>query len=174
MPVKALLPLASTALVLAYPFVVRQLVPLWPAMPPILLMLPPTLINAWLGWIFGRTLAAGREPLISTFARMERAHLENQPDIALPPDIQRYTRRLTMLWSALLFTMAGIAAWLAASDRHDWWALFTGVMSYVLLGALYFGEYLFRRLHFRQYRHASPIQMIWHIAKAGPIWLRRT
>ena len=173
MPAKALLPLLSTALVLAYPFVVRWALPLWPAMPPILPMLPPTLIDAWLAWIFGSTLAAGREPLISTFARLERARLEGH-DAALPPELVRYTRTLTILWSAMLLTMAGIAAWLAATGLHDAWAWFTGLVSYLLIGALFFGEYLFRRVRFRNHRHASPVQMVTAIVKAGPIWMRRT
>ena len=174
MPVKALLPLAGTALVLAYPFLVRWALPLWPAMPPILPMLPPALIDAWLAWIFGCTLAAGREPLISTFARLERAQMEGQEDLVLPIELAHYTRMLTLLWSALLLCMAGVAAWLAATGLHDWWAWFTGLLSYLLIGALFFGEYAFRRVRFANYRHATPIAMIVSIVKAGPIWLRRT
>ena len=178
MAAKALLPLAGTALVLCYPFLVRWALPLWPATPPLLAMLPPAVIDAWLAWIFGRTLAAGCEPLISTFARLERAQLEGRPaadaaNTALPPEIARYTRTLTVLWTALLAAMAGTAFWLAAADLHDWWAWFTGVLSYLLIGALFFGEYVFRRVRFAGERHAGPLQMILSIAKAGPIWARR-
>ena len=174
MPIKAFFQLFSTVLVFSYPFLVRWILPHWPSMPGMLLMLPPTLLNAWLAWIFGRTLAAGREPMISMFARIERARLENQPEAPLPTELARYTRTLTKLWSGMLLTMAIIATALAVAGWHTSWALFTGLISYLLLGALFFGEYLFRRLHFSQYRHAHPIQMIWFIAKAGPIWARRT
>jgi uncharacterized membrane protein len=175
MPFRALFfRLLATVLLLCYPFVVRWMLPHWPTAPGILLMLPPTLLNGALAWLFGRTLLHGREPMISTFARIERARLNQREEEALPEELAKYTRLLTVLWTALLATMAVIATALAAAGLHAWWALFTGVISYVLLAVMFFGEYMFRRWRFADHRHAHPIQMVWFIVKAGPIWLRRT
>ena len=69
---------------------------LWRLTPTLLLFLPPAALNVAFGWFFANTLRAGREPRIATFARLERGE-------PLPPELALYTRRLTWLWTILLF-----------------------------------------------------------------------
>lgn len=64
----------------------------------------------WLAWFFGRTLRAGREALITRIARIS--------DPALPPALQRYTRRLTALWCGW-FVLAALAS-LALGAASPW------------------------------------------------------
>lgn len=163
---------ATTLLVLSYPFFTHWLLPRWQAAPAFALMLPPAALNALMAWVFGRTLAAGREPMISLFARMEHEALVVQPGADLPHELQGYTRALTKIWTALFAFMAAVAIVLAWSGLHAWWALFTGVLSYLMMGILFFGEYMFRRLRFAQYPHAHPLQLVWTLIKAGPSWMR--
>src|SRR5207244_7667624 len=63
------------------------------AEPDVLLKLPPVIFNVALAVWFGRTLARGEEPMISWFARLVRG-------TELPPDIARYTRWSTVIWTA--------------------------------------------------------------------------
>ncbi|MBV8665945.1 MAG: hypothetical protein JO269_05605 [Burkholderiaceae bacterium] len=173
MPTKQTTRLVTGALVLCYPLLVHWVLPHWPAAPAFVLLLPPTLLNLLLAALFGATLRAGREPMIGMFARLEQAGLSGQADAVLPAELASYTRKLTWLWCALFLVMATISAWLACAGPLSWWAWFTGVLSYVLMGLLFLGEYLFRRRRYAHYRHAAPWQLIWTLVKAGPIWLRR-
>ena len=173
MSIKVFRKLLIAGLVLAYPFLTHWVLPLWPALPNLVLTMPPALLNGALAWLFGRTLRAGREPLIATFARLERAQLLHMPNVDLPPEMLGYTRTLTQIWSILLCGMAIAAALLSWSGMLGWWAWFTGAISYALLGVLFAGEYVYRRLRFSQYSHANPFQFAWFLIKSGPIWLRR-
>lgn len=116
--------------------------------PQILLFAPPVAINAALAVFFGASLRRGREPVISIFARLEQG-------ADLPADLARHARLVTWLWTLLLAAMAGLALALAIWAPLEAWSLFTNVVIYALIAALFVGEYLYRRLRFRQYRHAS-------------------
>lgn len=116
--------------------------------PEILLFAPPVLINAALAAFFGASLRPGREPLISLFARFEQGG-------TLPADLARHARTVTWLWALLLAGMAVTALALAALAPLETWSLFANVLAYALIAALFVGEYIYRRVRFRHYRHAS-------------------
>jgi uncharacterized membrane protein len=113
-----------------------------------LVFLPPIALNLGLAVLFGRTLRAGREPLISTFARAERGTLE--------PDLARYTRRLTAVWVAFFVGAALLSTGLAIAASPAVWGWFVAIGNHLGVAALFLGEYAFRRWRFPQYRHASP------------------
>jgi uncharacterized membrane protein len=172
MRTKAIVKFVTTALVLSYPFLTHWILPHWQRAPAFALMLPPTILNALLAWAFGRTLMHGQEPMISMFARLEHASISKQENAELPQELVAYTRTLTKIWSGLFVVMALVSASLAWSGLHAWWALFTGLISYVLMGMLFLGEYMFRRFRFTQYPHANPFQFVLSLIKSGPIWMR--
>ena len=116
-------------------------------MPSLLLYAPPAALNIAFGVFFAVTLAPAREPRIATFARLERGG-------ELPPDLARYTRRLTWLWTLLFFGSAAVGLLLAVFASLAVWSAFVNVASYVAVAALFVGEYLYRKLRFPQYRHA--------------------
>jgi len=118
------------------------------AAPQALLFAPPVAINAALAAFFGASLRAGREPLINIFARHEQGG-------HLPADLERHARLVTWLWTLLLAAMATLALALALWAPLELWSLFANVGIYVLIAALFIGEYAYRRLRFRQYRHAT-------------------
>jgi uncharacterized membrane protein len=124
-----------------------------------LLDLPPILIPLALAWVFGRTLAKGRTPLVSRFAELEQGGV-------LTEELARYTRRLTWVWTAFLLALAAISAWLAASGDRVAWSWFTNFAGYALLGALFLGEFAYRRVRYRNYRHDSPIKLAGRIRLA--------
>ena len=127
--------------------------------PSLLLFAPPILINAALALVFGASLRPGREPVISVFARMEQG--------PLPADLERYTRLLTWVWTALFAAMAAAALALALFGSLAAWSTFTNLVAYMLALALFVGEYAYRRWRYRQYRHATLFELAANVRSAG-------
>ena len=117
------------------------------------------LINAALAAFFGASLRPGREPVISVFARLEQGQLQ--------PDLARHARLVTWCWTLLLVAMAISALALAAWAPMETWSLFANVLSYSLIAALFVGEYLYRRVRFRHYRHASLAALLSNVRRAN-------
>lgn len=117
---------------------------------------PPLVLNLALCAAFGATLRGGREALVSRFARAERGG-------DLPPDLVRYTRRLTATWAAFFAMMAVISLSLALWGTMFSWSLFTNLVNYVLVILFFMLEYSYRRLRFRHYEHAKPRELIGRI-----------
>jgi uncharacterized membrane protein len=118
-----------------------------------LAFLPPILIYVFLCWVFARTLAPGREPLVTRIARLVR-------DGELPQPLVAHTRRVTWLWAVALVLMAAISAALARFAEPATWSFFTNILSYALLGLLFVLEYLYRLVRYPEIRHDSP----WRVA----------
>lgn len=96
----------------------------------------PVAVSLGVAAAFGVTL---RHPpsLIERFAR------RCEPD--LPPRGVAYCRAVTALWTGWLLLNAAIAAALAVAGSDEAWALWTGLLSYLVTGALFAGEFLVRR-----------------------------
>jgi uncharacterized membrane protein len=122
----------------------------------------PLAVNLALCWLFGRTLAAGREPMIARFARLERG-------AELPADLARYARALTAAWSGFFFAMAAVSLGLALWGSVLAWSLFTNVINYALVALFFVGEYVVRRIRFRHYRHLSPIEVMRRLHTYRPL-----
>lgn len=58
---------------------------------------------------------------------------------------QRYTWWVSALWAGVLAANAAVAAWLGAFGSLAAWTLWTGLLSYLLMGAVFAGEWLVRR-----------------------------
>jgi len=112
----------------------------------------PILINLLLAWFFARTLAAGREALITRFAR-----LGHQP---MPDEVVKYTRQLTWVWTIFFLVMAAVSAGLVAIQAHAAWAWFTAVGSYLCIGLLFALEYGYRRYRFPDRPYVSPLRQL--------------
>lgn len=121
----------------------------------------PPLVLAWLAVFFGRTLRAGRTPLIERIAR------RSSPALSEP--LRRYTRRLTAVWCAYFVLAAAAAAaanWLPAVGL--------GRMQLALWSAtalLFVGERALRPLLFPGESFPGLIQQIrdtvgaWHVPR---------
>lgn len=91
------------------------------------------------GW-FGSTLRQGAEPLVSALAR--RVHG------SLTQGMVRYTRQVTLAWTLYFLAMAAASLALFAAGDFAHWSLLAEVLTPVLTGAFFVGEYLVRyRLH---------------------------
>jgi uncharacterized membrane protein len=60
------------------------------------------------------------------------------------PALRRYCRNVTLIWAIWLVVNAAIAAYLALAQDDAAWALWTGLVSYLVSGALFAGEWLVR------------------------------
>lgn len=82
--------------------------------------------------------------MVERFARLQ------VPD--LPEAEVAYTRSVTRVWCVFFVINGSIALVLALMDDIEAWALFTGLISYLLIGALFAVEYVYRHWKFRRYR----------------------
>jgi uncharacterized membrane protein len=128
----------------------------------LLLFLPPILINGFMAWVFGRTLKSGNTPLIERAIVALHGTTDNVTAAMLA-----YARRLTLVWACLFVALTAINLVLAvladpgglllAVGLHSQvtvplgvWSLFANVLNYLIVGALFVGEYWLRRRRFPQ------------------------
>jgi len=96
----------------------------------------PVVLSLGVAALFGASLV--RPPsLIERFARL------TEPD--LPPAGQAYCRKVTMAWTVWLLANAAVAAALALWGSEAAWALWTGLIAYLVMALLIGGEVLVRR-----------------------------
>ncbi len=107
------------------------------------LKLYPLLVNLGLLAAFSYSLWVGPS-MVERFARM------TEPD--LPPVAIAYTRRVTQVWCGFFVVNGAIALITALWMSEAAWSLYTGVISYGLMGLLFAGEFLYRR-RFKRLHH---------------------
>lgn len=109
---------------------------------PRLLQLLPVFVNLYLLASFGSTLFFG-PPMVERFARAIEGDL---PAFTLP-----YCRKVTILWCVFFAVNAALIGILALYGSLEWWALYTGLVFYLVLAALQVLEFVVRKLWFRYY-----------------------
>ncbi|WP_372877312.1 hypothetical protein [Pseudomonas sp.] len=103
---------------------------------PALLRWYPVLINLLLLGLFALSLKVG-PPLVERLARLR------EPE--LPERAVRYTRQVTKVWALFFLGNGLISAALTLWAPLSWWTLYTGLISYGLIGLLFTGEWLMRQ-----------------------------
>lgn len=114
-------------------------VALWSSNDPVWVLAYPLIMSVVMLTIFAGSLL--RPPTV--IERIARLRL---PD--LPPEGVAYTRRVTQVWCGFFVINGSIAAWTAFAASRETWVLYNGLISYLLMGVLFAGEWLYRRLHF--------------------------
>jgi len=103
----------------------------------------PIIIQLSLMLFFGRTLLKGKGPsLVERFAQLEF------PDI--PPVLSRYCRHLTIMWTGFFAFNIVTCILLALFAPVEWWAIFTGMLIFLLTAVLMVTEYIWRYFLFRR------------------------
>jgi len=97
----------------------------------------PVLVSAAVAAVFGISLLHPPS-LVERFARMR------EPELAA--EAQDYCRGVTMVWTLWLAVNALVALVLAIFGSDVAWALWTGVIAYLIMAALFAAEFLARRL----------------------------
>ncbi len=146
----------------------------------LVLLLPPVLLNLFLAWLFGHTLARGSIPLIERLVL-----LLQPPGVAPEPGVIPYTRRLTQAWTVLFLLLAASSLVLAAcatpggllesaglsapfTVRHETWSLFANVLNYGIVAAFFVLEYVYRRRRFPHRPYRNFAEFLRRAAAAGP------
>ena len=97
-------------------------------------------IHLLLAFVFGSTLAAGREPLVSALAR--RVHG------GLTPEMAAYSRKVNVAWTVYFVAMALVSIVVFVAAPFALWATFANLVTPLAIIAMFVGEYLLRyRLH---------------------------
>jgi uncharacterized membrane protein/peptidoglycan/xylan/chitin deacetylase (PgdA/CDA1 family) len=102
----------------------------------------PSLVNLVLLVQFGWSLRAG-PPMVERFARL-------QVDDLSPAELA-YCRTVTRVWCGFFLLNGATSAGLAALGPRSAWALYSGVLSYVLMGLLFAVEYVVRKARFGRF-----------------------
>jgi uncharacterized membrane protein len=105
-----------------------------------LLLAYPVLVNLGLCALFALSLKDG-EPLLLRVARARKMEITEH---ALP-----YLRRLTAIW-AVFFALNAVVAFVTIHLSIGVWAVYNGLISYILVGLLVVGEVLYRRYYKRR------------------------
>jgi uncharacterized membrane protein len=105
--------------------------------PPVAAKAYPVLMSAAVAAVFAMSLAHPPS-VIERFARLRHR--------VLPPEARDYCRAVTMVWTAWLSVNALVALLLAVFGSDAAWALWTGVIAYLVMGLLFVGEYAVRRM----------------------------
>jgi len=87
---------------------------------------------------FGRTLAAGRQPLCSQFAAVLHG--------TLTPAVARYTRQITVAWTVFFLLIATVSTLLFAVSSVVVWSTFANYLTLPLVGVMFVGEHAWRRV----------------------------
>ncbi|MFV0277053.1 MAG: hypothetical protein ACK5HY_07700 [Parahaliea sp.] len=104
----------------------------------------PVAVNLTLLLCFALSLCRG-PPVVERLARLREPEL---PSAALS-----YTRRVTQVWCGFFALNGGAALYTALYSSLEVWALYNGLLAYLLMGALFGGEWLLRP-RVRHSRHA--------------------
>ncbi|MCM8539779.1 MAG: hypothetical protein NE328_05840 [Lentisphaeraceae bacterium] len=104
---------------------------------PIYLKLNPVIISLSVFTAFFLSLVKPPS-MIETFARLQD---KNLPEKAVP-----YCRKVTIIWCVFLLLNSLIALYTAVYTTMEIWTLYNGLLSYLLMGALFAGEFLYRSL----------------------------
>ena len=109
----------------------------------IMAKLIPIFIQLSLMLFFGKTLLKDKGPsLIERFAQLEFPNV--------PPVLSRYCRHLTIMWTGFFAFNVLACAILAISAPVEWWAIYTGVLIFVLTALIMIAEYIWRFFLFRR------------------------
>ena len=99
----------------------------------------PVLINLFLLVTFAATLWRPVS-MIERYARLV------VPDMT--PGIVAYCRKVTVVWCVFFVLNISVAEYLALAGSYEAWALYNGLIAYLLVGTLFGIEYVIRRLLF--------------------------
>jgi len=114
---------------------------------PDVLFLEHAVTTLVLGILFGRTLLAEREPLVTTFARLVHG--------ALPPEVSRYTRSATIAWTLFFAALFTASCALYLSGEREAWSMLANFVTPVAVGSMFLIEYAVRHRVLPHWEHVG-------------------
>ena len=101
----------------------------------------PVIVNAFFFAAFAWSIL--RPPtMVWRFATLRDKKLASHPE---RPSIEIYCRKVTLVWCTFFVFNALAALYTAVRASDALWSIYNGMISYILMGILFAGEYLIRR-----------------------------
>lgn len=99
------------------------------------LRLYPVLINVLFFGVFALSIV-NPPSMIERFARMQESDLSDEAIV--------YTRNVTLVWCLFFVANGSIALWTALYSDLEIWTLYNGLLSYLIMGAIFAIEFVVR------------------------------
>lgn len=93
--------------------------------------------NLALGTLFGRSLIGNRQALVTRFALMAHHGV-------ISPAQARYTRQVTMAWTAFFFSTVAVSTVLFWLPLANAWSIFANLLAMPLIGLMFIVEHICR------------------------------
>ncbi len=119
----------------------------------------PALVNIVLLANFAASLR-GPISLVERMARLQ------EPE--LPPGGPEYCRKVTKVWCGFFVVNGAVAAGLALWGEVTVWALYTGLVAYLLMGLLFTAEFVVRKRTFRRFGDSLPDRLLARVMGRAP------
>jgi len=71
------------------------------------------------------------------------------------PQVKRYTRNVTLIWCVFFLFNASVSGGVAYIGNMQLWAIYNGLLSYILIGLLIGGEMIYRRYRISEHDISS-------------------
>jgi uncharacterized membrane protein len=97
----------------------------------------PVIISLSLAALFSYSLI-NPPPIIEKLARLKEPDLDEHGI--------NYTRKVTIAWVLFFLMNASISSWTALYSNMEIWTLYNGLISYVLIGLMFGGEFVIRQI----------------------------
>ncbi|MDG6896263.1 hypothetical protein [Volucribacter amazonae] len=102
----------------------------------------PVIINGLMLILFAGSLFTSQS-LVERLARLSTPNLNAQGVI--------YTYRVTLLWCAVFSFNLLVTIWFIMQENYQYWAYYTGVVSYIIIAIVMLSEWLIRQRVKKQY-----------------------
>lgn len=106
----------------------------------------PVCVSAVFLTVFGTTLLPhnirGRGPMVFRLACLKDKSIANSP---YRDKIFNYCRSVTAAWCVFFVVNGSVALWTALRGSDKVWSVYNGIVSYILMGAMFAVEYMIRR-----------------------------
>ena len=107
--------------------------------------LPPIVIPLIIAIVFIHSLTKNNVPLVTDIGEKARGPLSEE--------MRHYTRGVTTLWAYVLVAMALWSMVLPLTHSMLLWSIVTNFLNYLLIGALFVGEFVYRQYRFPDHNH---------------------
>jgi uncharacterized membrane protein/acyl-CoA synthetase (AMP-forming)/AMP-acid ligase II len=119
----------------------------------IILKLYPLLMNILFFAAFGSTLFFP-PTMIFRFAAMQDKSIKGSLN---EKRIAAYCRKVTYVWCGFFIINGSIAAWTIFSGSDALWSVYNGLISYILIGTLFAGEFMVRKMVQKKMPQSIPL-----------------
>ncbi len=130
-----------------------------------LIQLVPMMVFLLLAVFFGRTLLPGSVPLVARIAASARDIPPTLVHEQMPPELLRYTRKVTAFWAAMFVFFAAEdlgMLWLSPAMP---WPYLINVANFVIILSLLVGEYLYHSRRYPNPKHNNFLDFVRDVAQ---------